>query len=119
MEHLTLKEDLSEQELLLIQDEIDYKRMDEILEYLYKNRPQFLDIHWIDPSKALKLLDNLGKYNYNPTHIAPRDMVRDYVHILETFFLKGFVCERSINQLHSLFENEIERCSSLKFKKNF
>ena len=29
------------------QDEIDYKRMDEILEYLYKNRPQFLDIHQI------------------------------------------------------------------------
>ena len=45
MEYLTLKEDLSEKELLLIQDEIDYKRMDEILEYLYKNRPQFLDIH--------------------------------------------------------------------------
>ena len=119
MEYLTLKEDLSEKELLLIQDEIDYKRMDEILEYLYKNRPQFLDIHWIHPSKALKLLDKLGKYDYNPTHSAPRDKVRDYILILETFFPKGFVSKRSINQLHSLFENEIERCSSLKFKKNF
>ena len=119
MEYLDFKDDLSEKELLLLQDEIDYKKMDEILEYLYKNRPQFLDIHWIHPSKALKLLDTLGKYDYEPTHIAPTDMVRDYILILETFFLKGFVCKRSIDQLHSLFENEIERCSSLKFKKNF
>ena len=44
MEYLTLKEDLSEKELLLIQDEIDYKRMDEILEYLYKNRPNEFNI---------------------------------------------------------------------------
>ena len=35
MEHLFLKEDLSEKELLIIQDEVDYERMDEILEYLY------------------------------------------------------------------------------------
>lgn len=119
MEHLFLKEDLSEKELLIIQDEVDYERMDEILEYLYKNRPQFLDVHWIHPLKALKLLDELGKYDYNPTHIAPDDMVRDYILILETFFPKGFVSKRSINQLHSLFENEIKKCLSLKFKKNF
>ena len=41
MEYLTLKEDLSEKELLLIQDEIDYKRMDEILEYLYTHIRNF------------------------------------------------------------------------------
>ena len=112
------QEEISEKELLEIQYEIDYERMDEILEYLYKCHPYFYNIHWIHPCKALKLLDQLGKYDWNPELVAPRETIRDYVHILNTFFLKGFACERTVNQLHSLFENEIDKCSLLRFKKN-
>lgn len=112
------QEELTEKELLEIQYEIDYERMDEILEYLYKYHPYFYNVHWIHPCKALELLDQLGKYDWEPELVAPRETVRDYTHILNTFFLKGFACKKTVNQLHSLFENEIDRCSLLRFKKN-